>query len=148
MQTIINAPIQACFDASRSIDMHMASVPKNSKERAISGVTSGLIGLNEQVEWKAKHFGFYFRMTVSLTEFESPVLFVDEQVKGPFKNMRHQHQFEDKGTYTLMKDTFTFEAPLSVLAKLVEVLVLKWYLRRLLIERNAYIKKHLEASYT
>jgi ligand-binding SRPBCC domain-containing protein len=128
LQTIISAPIQACFDASRSIDIHMASVPKNSKELAIGGVTSGLIGLNEQVEWKAKHFCFYFRMTVRLTEFESPVLFVDEQVKGPFKKMRHQHQFEDRSTDTLMKDTFTFEAPFGVLGKLVEVLVLKWYM--------------------
>jgi ligand-binding SRPBCC domain-containing protein len=145
LQTLIKAPIQACFDASRNIDMHMASVPKSSKEKAVGGVTSGLIGLNEQVEWKAKHLGFYFRMTVRITAFKSPILFVDEQIKGPFKKMRHLHYFVANGENTEMRDEFYFESPFRILGKLVNYLFLKKYMTHLLMERNRYMKEVLES---
>ena len=44
----INAPIERCFDLSRSIDLHTLST-SHTNEKAIAGVTSGLIGLNEEV---------------------------------------------------------------------------------------------------
>jgi ligand-binding SRPBCC domain-containing protein len=147
LQTLIKAPIQACFDASRNIDIHMASVPKNSKEKAIGGVTSGLIGLNEQVEWKAKHFGFYFRMNVRISEFNSPNLFVDEQTKGPFKKMRHLHHFVSNGENTEMRDEFYFESPLGIIGQFVNYLFLKKHMAHLLMERNRYMKAVLENNH-
>lgn len=42
LETRINAPAGVCFDLSRNIDMHTASM-KKSKEKAVAGVTSGLI---------------------------------------------------------------------------------------------------------
>ncbi|WP_421978731.1 hypothetical protein [Roseivirga seohaensis] len=48
IETIIKAPVQRCFDLSRSIDLHQISTIE-TKERAIAGKTSGLIGLNETV---------------------------------------------------------------------------------------------------
>lgn len=59
LTTKIKASKQIVFDASRNIDIHQQSA-SSSKEKAISGVTSGLINLNETVTWRGKHFGFYF----------------------------------------------------------------------------------------
>jgi hypothetical protein len=53
--TIINAPIEICFDLSRSIDLHQHST-QQTREKAIAGRTTGLIGLNEFVTWRATHF--------------------------------------------------------------------------------------------
>ncbi|MFT5512607.1 MAG: hypothetical protein ACI8SE_001005 [Bacteroidia bacterium] len=58
VKTHINAPTERVFDLSRSIDLHQISTQQPS-EKAIGGKTSGLIGLNETVTWKAKHFGMY-----------------------------------------------------------------------------------------
>jgi len=41
--TDIGAAVEACFDLSRSIDLHLESMLA-SRERAVGGVTSGLIG--------------------------------------------------------------------------------------------------------
>ena len=49
--TAIKAPLEICFDLARSIDLHKISTAK-SKEQAIAGVTSGLIGMNETVTWQ------------------------------------------------------------------------------------------------
>jgi ligand-binding SRPBCC domain-containing protein len=143
LRTIIRAPIQACFDASRNIDMHMASVPKNSMESAIAGKTSGLIDFNESVTWRAKHLGLYFEMTVKITQLNAPFSFTDEQIKGPFKKMKHQHRFFTFENATEMRDEFYFESPLGFIGKLVNYLFLKKYMTNLLNERNRYMKEIL-----
>lgn len=66
IETTIHAPVQRCFDLSRSIDLHQISTIE-TKERAIAGKTSGLIGLNETVTWQAKHFGITQKLTSKIT---------------------------------------------------------------------------------
>jgi hypothetical protein len=43
-----------------------------------------------------------------------------------------------------MKDVFDFESPLGVLGKLANVLFLKSYMTKLLVERNRVIKEVAE----
>jgi hypothetical protein len=69
--TEINAPIEKCFDLARSIELHIEST-KQTGERAIAGKTSGLIGLNETVTWRAKHFGTWQNLTSKITEYNYP----------------------------------------------------------------------------
>ena len=49
------------FDLSCDIDVHTASMAA-SREHAVAGVTSGLIGPGQQVTWLARHFGITWRM--------------------------------------------------------------------------------------
>ena len=74
LQTHIQASIQTCFDLSRSIDLHLESTAETNEE-AIAGKTSGLIGLDETVTWRAQHLGIYWKMTVQITAFEAPHFF-------------------------------------------------------------------------
>ena len=143
LQTEINAPIERCFQLALSIDLHKASTAGTSEE-AIAGVTSGIIGLNETVTWRAKHFGCYFKMTSKITALTTNVSFTDEMIKGPFKKLHHQHFFKNQGTATLMTDVFEFEAPFGLIGKLAERLVLTKYLTRFLMVRNAYLKQEAE----
>lgn len=88
LHTLINAPINRCFDLSRSIDLHKIST-EHTKEEAIAGVTSGLINRDESVTWRAIHFGISQTLSTKITEFERSTFFVDEMVKGAFKSIRH-----------------------------------------------------------
>lgn len=54
--TEIQAPPETCFDPSRSIDLHLESMIV-AQERAVAGVTSGLIGSGEEVTWEARTSG-------------------------------------------------------------------------------------------
>ena len=145
LNTQIHAPIQRCFDLSRSIDLHTLST-KGTNEKAIGGVTSGLIGLNQEVTWRAKHLGIYQQLTTRITAFHAPTFFEDKMVKGIFKKMEHKHFFEQNGEGTLMKDEFSFEAPLGIMGSLVSNLFLVNYLKRFLIERNRTIKEIAESE--
>lgn len=127
-------PADALFDASRDIGAHVASM-RGTGERAIGGVTSGLIGLDETVTWRAWHFGIPFRMTSRITALERPHRFVDEQTTGPFRLFRHEHLYVERDGTTIMTDRVTLASP--VFGRVAERLVLVPYLRRLLIRRAA-----------
>lgn len=135
----IKAPIQVCFDLARSIDIHMESTA-HTHERAIAGVTSGLIGMNQMVTWEAVHFGIKQRLTSKITEFNPPTYFVDEMVNGAFKQFRHEHRFIERENGTLMIDLFDYTSPLGWLGNLADVLFLEKYMKDLLTKRNEHIK--------
>jgi len=145
LTTIINAPIQVCFDLSRSIDLHMVSTAETG-EHVIAGRTSGLIELNDTVTWRAKHLGVWQNLTSKITEFNPPNYFVDEMVSGAFKSFRHEHHFEESNKDTLMKDAFTFESPFGVLGTLANQLFLTKYMTYFLEERNKVIKDYAESG--
>jgi ligand-binding SRPBCC domain-containing protein len=134
--TYAHVPPEVLFDASLSIDAHVSSMA-GSRERAIAGVTRGLISLGETVTWRARHFGIWFTMTSRISELERPGRFVDEQVRGPFRVFRHVHTFEADGAGTRMTDEITAGSPLF--GALAERLVLVPYLRRLIRRRNDHL---------
>jgi len=145
LTTIINAPIERCFDLARSIDLHKLST-EGTDEQAIAGATSGLIGKNQEVAWRAKHFGIYQRLSSRITEFERPYHFRDEMIKGAFKSINHDHIFRESGSNTVMKDKFYFESPGWIFGDLFNNLVLTGYLRSLLTKRNQIIKRTAESG--
>ena len=145
IKTIINAKIQICFDLSCSIDLHTISTSK-TREKAIAGVTSGIVKLNDSITWEATHFGIRQKLTSKITQFEEPKHFRDEQIKGAFKFMKHDHYFEECEGMTIMTDHFQFSSPYGVIGKIVDVLVLKSYLRRFLIVRNSVIQEYAESE--
>ena len=138
-QTVVDAAVDVLFDLSLSIDAHLASMSE-SRERAVAGVTSGMIGVGERVTWKAKHFGMPFTMTSEIIELDRPHRFVDQQVKGPFRRFWHEHTFEPSPAWPVMIDRIEFEAPLGPLGRVAERLVLRSYLRKLIEQRNAFLK--------
>jgi ligand-binding SRPBCC domain-containing protein len=139
LTTKIKAPVALCFDLSRSIHLHVNSM-EHTKEKAIAGKTSGLIGLNDWVTWQANHFGLKLNMTIRISEFAGNDYFIDEIVKGPFKMLRHLHQFKQVGSFTIMMDEFIFKSPFGYLGKLVDKLFLEKYMTNLLLKRNEVIK--------
>jgi ligand-binding SRPBCC domain-containing protein len=145
LATIIRAAPERVFDLMRDVDVHQESSSATG-ERAVAGVTSGLIGMGESVTWRARHLGVWQELTVVVTEFDRPWLFTDEMVRGAFKRMRHVHRFEATPEGTRMTDELDFEAPLGPLGRLAEVLFLTRYMRRFLEARAAFLKARAEVE--
>ena len=145
LETQIGAPIEQCFDFARRVDLHVQSAAR-TRERAVAGVTSGLIGLDQWVTWEAFHFGVRRSMTMKITEFERPTRFADEMVRGPFKSIRHVHQFTERNGVTRMTDVFQYEVPAGIVGRLVDYVVLAPYMRNLLTERARFLKRLAEQT--
>ncbi|MCR4030820.1 MULTISPECIES: SRPBCC family protein [Flavobacterium] len=146
LTTKIKASKQTVFDASRNIDIHQKSASA-SKEKAIAGITSGLINLNETVTWRGKHFGFYLTHKSRITAMNLYDYFVDEMEEGKFKFFKHEHFFEEENGITIMKDKLQYETPFGIFGSLFDVLLLKKHLKKFLLERNKVLKEVSEIQY-
>ena len=145
LSTQIAAPVDRVFDLARCIDLHIDSTGK-SGERAVAGVTSGLIGLGQEVTWSARHLGVRQHLTVRITAFDRPTYFADTMLRGAFRRMDHQHHFEPTVDGTLMRDVFAFESPLGPLGQMADWLFLKRYMRSFLGDRNLVLKATAEST--
>jgi ligand-binding SRPBCC domain-containing protein len=145
VSTLICAPRERVFDLARSIDAHQDSTG-GTEERAVAGVTSGLIGMNAEVTWEARHFGVRQRLTVRVTAFDRPKHFQDIMISGAFKSMTHDHSFAEHPEGTLMSDRFEFKSPLGILGAIADRFFLASYMRRFIVRRNDVLKQLAESS--
>lgn len=142
--TEIAAPPEVCFDLARDIDFHMRSL-EGTHERAVAGVTTGLIGLGEEVTFRGRHFGIILEHASRITAFDRPHLFTDTMVRGMFRTYAHDHVFEPFEGGTRMIDRAEFAAPLGVLGRLAEALFVARYVKSLFHTRARAIKREAES---
>jgi ligand-binding SRPBCC domain-containing protein len=145
LETQIDAPIERVFDLARSIDLHQHSM-QHTGERAVGGITSGLIDLGQTVTWEAVHFGVKQRLTSKITICDRPTHLQDIMVNGAFKGFTHDHFLVEVETGTAMKDVFDYSSPLGVLGNMADLLFLEKYMTGLLRKRNAIIKQAAESE--
>jgi ligand-binding SRPBCC domain-containing protein len=144
LETKIAAPPERCFLLSLNIDLHRESTAQTS-ERAIAGVTHGLIGHNDTVTWRGRHFGLILTHETLIPRYERPHHFQDIMLHGMFKSFEHDHYFDLRPDgSTLMRDELRFAAPLAALGLVAERMFLRTYLAGFLKERNRLIKQVAE----
>jgi ligand-binding SRPBCC domain-containing protein len=146
--TLIQAPVERCFDLARSVEVHLlGNTHFGESAVASAGRTAGLIGEGERVTWRARHFWLWHELTSEITCLKRPDYFRDVMVRGIFRSMTHDHYFRQlPGGQTEMRDVFAFAAPLAVLGRIAEAGILRRYMRRLLQERNAAIRQVAESE--
>lgn len=144
LTTQINAPLQIVFDTARDIDLHQKSAA-TSNEKAIAGVTFGLINEGETVTWRGKHFGFYLTHKTRITKMDFYDYFLDEMEEGRFKSFKHQHLFKEENGVTFMKDHLEYETPYGIFGELFDILFLEKHLTNFLLARNKILKETAES---
>jgi ligand-binding SRPBCC domain-containing protein len=145
LTTFITAPAERVFDLSRSITFHEQSMA-HTGEKAIGGVTSGLINLNETVTWQATHFFKKRVLESKITAMTPYTFFEDTMVKGDFASLRHEHHFKQIKNGTIMIDLFNYESPYGIAGKIANTMFLTRYLKSLLVKRNLIVKEFAETD--
>jgi len=141
----VEAPIDVCFDLTRDVEVHTLTTSK-TKERAIGGVTKGLMEKGDSVTWEAVHLGVKQKLTAKITEMEKPYHFTDVMVKGAFHSFTHTHEFFEHGTGTIMKDRFSYISPFGLIGKIADKLFLERYMRNFIVMRANELKKIAEKN--
>lgn len=144
LMTWIDAPVERCFKLSTSIDLHLASAA-SIEEKAVDGVTTGLIGDGEMVTWNARHFGLELHHASRIDGWRPYAYFREVMVEGVFQRYEHEHFFAVMDDGTRMRDELRFSLPGGPLGRLVGTLVRK-RLTALLLKRNATIKRVAESE--
>ncbi len=67
-------------------------------------------------------------------------------VRGPFRYFKHDHIFQEQEQGTLMIDKLEFQSPAPLVRRMIDAVVLRGYLRRLLETRNRALKAAAESD--
>ena len=145
ISTAVNAPQDRVFDLARSIDLHLSGF-ESGHHYAISGVTRGLIGAGERVEWKGKAFGLWWKHRSEIVVYDRPRHFRDTMIQGAFHTYNHDHYFERHETGTKMRDVVEFEAPAGLVGKIADRLLVRTFLHKLIIQRAESIRQAAESD--
>ncbi|HEY2774333.1 MAG TPA: TIGR01777 family oxidoreductase [Candidatus Binatia bacterium] len=71
------------------------------------------------VEYKLRLHGVPVRWRTRIDLWDPPSLFVDSQVRGPYRSWQHTHSFEPLDGGTMIRDVVRYELPFGALGDLV-----------------------------
>ena len=143
VETLITAAPTKCFDLARDIDFHARSLA-HTGERVVDRPGHQLLELGDEVEFEGRHFGVRQRLRARIDRFDPPHYFRDVAVRSAFRTFEHEHHFEPMREGTRMTDHVRFAAPFGPVGWVVERLVLRPYLVRLIRNRGTEIKREAE----
>lgn len=144
LSTWMDAPMERCFLLATSIDLHLAATAAETQEKAIGGVTSGLLGEGDSVQWRGRHLGRWRTHTSKVDGWRPFSYFREVMSHGPFVRFEHEHHFALMDDGTRMRDEIRFSAS-GMMARMVEK-VARRHLIGLLKRRNALIKRAAESE--
>jgi ligand-binding SRPBCC domain-containing protein len=88
------------------------------------------------MEHRLRIHGLPMRWRSKITEWDPPLRFVDEQIRGPYLLWIHEHRFEERGGGTLVHDHVRY-------AVLFDFLLHQWFIRPDIERIFAYREKKL-----
>jgi ligand-binding SRPBCC domain-containing protein len=145
LERTIAAPVERVFALSLDVGVHVESMTAHA-ERIVAGIGEGRMTSGDTVTWSARHFGIRFRMTSLVFDVDAPRAFSDRQVRGPFAAFQHRHTFAPVPEGTLLRDEIAFRSPFGPLGRLVDALVMRRHLIRLIEQRNDVLAARAERS--
>lgn len=84
---------------------------------------------------------FPMKWLTKITNYEPPVKFVDEQLKGPYKKWIHTHSFNEINGKTIIKDNVKYDLYGGPLKYIIHKLFVKNKVRKIFEHRSEEIAK-------
>jgi len=81
------------------------------------------IGKGTIIDYRLKLFGLPFRWRTRIARWEPPKVFVDEQLRGPYRMWEHTHRFTERSGTTEVEDLVRYQLPLAPLGDLAHPFV-------------------------
>ena len=146
VRTRISTSAEQAFDRMLDVAAHVRDMA-GSKDRLLSPIPDGgVLRLGDEVTWLSHHHRVGFTTTSQVVEYDRPFRFVDLQLRGPLRAFRHEHLFIPIDNDIEMIDMVSYTARGGPIGRIIERWVLTSYIRELLEDRGAHLKKVVEAQ--
>lgn len=91
------------------------------------------------IDYKLRIRGFPVRWRTLISAWEPPFRFVDEQVRGPYRQWIHEHTFKEQDGGTMMRDSVRYRVPGG---SLVNRFFVRADVERIFDFRRKWLQKH------
>lgn len=144
--TLVHAPVDEVFDLARDVGEQKAAFAHTGARLLPPGRTRGLSATGDTVCLVSRHIGRWWRLDVRVSMMDRPRRIVVVQDRGPFRALRYHRVFAATGAGTLVTDELEWAAAPGPLGRLVDGAGLRRHLLRLLLARNAHLKRRAEVA--
>jgi ligand-binding SRPBCC domain-containing protein len=102
-----------------------------------------LLHAGAEIQYRLRWHGIPLRWTSRITDWDPPRIFVDEQIRGPYRLWRHEHVFDEVEGGTRVRDRVLYAAPAP---RFVERLFVRRDLERIFAYRQERLREIFGAS--
>ncbi|MCB0400733.1 MAG: SRPBCC family protein [Flavobacteriales bacterium] len=100
--------------------------PEHMNFRIIRSTVQHAIKEKDEIDYQVKPmFGISMRWKTLITDVNPPYLFVDKQLKGPYRYWEHTHRFTQTENGLLMHDNVEYDLPLGRFGRIFHPLIRK-----------------------
>ncbi|RYF07152.1 MAG: DUF1731 domain-containing protein [Deltaproteobacteria bacterium] len=105
----------------------------------IIGEPPNPVAQGSEINYTLKVGPMPLRWRTLIAQWQPDSLFVDAQLKGPYRAWWHQHHFEDAGSGTKMTDRVYYAPPMAFLGRAANAVLIKGQLQRIFWFRKSAI---------
>lgn len=145
---LVAAPAELVFDLARDVRVHTRGQAHTHERAEPPGRTRGLLVAGDLFALRSRHFGLTWHYRARVVVCEPPDRLVDVQERGPWRSMRHEQRFVQTGAGTLVTEELCWRSPAGPLGSVLDDLLLRRYLRGLLLIRAAHLRMVAEQIVT
>ena len=135
---VIDAPVETVFGFHEREDALRLLTPRFPPVRVVN--KSGGLAPGSRVELRV----IFFHWIALHTAYERHRLFVDEQIRGPFAEWIHRHEFEPVGGKTRLTDRVSYRLPGGALVNAAFGWMIRIGLHRMFLHRHKVTKQFCE----
>ena len=144
-ESLIRASPESVFAFHRQPDALNKLMPPWGSARVIQQGDISEVGARTIVEIRLLG-PFKSRWVSQHTVYESPRVFEDIQLQGPFRRWRHRHVVEPHPDGAVLRDEIDYEPPLGLLGRLFAPLLIQRRLSRLFDYRHEVTRVSCEGK--
>lgn len=144
-QTLIPAPLERVFEFFSRAENLERITPKSLRFEILSPMPI-VMKPGALIEYRLRLSGIPFRWVTKITAWEPNRRFVDEQLKGPYRQWIHEHTFESDGSRTRMRDVVDYAVPGGPLAPIINALFVKRQVQKIFAHRGDEIRRQFPGN--
>ncbi len=99
------------------------------------------------IDYRLRLHGVPMRWRTLIEQWEPERMFVDRQLRGPYRLWHHTHEFEPHAQGTSVRDRVRYEIPLGPLGSLAHAAFVHRDLERVFAYRHGAVVRLLESGY-
>ena len=141
LTTWVNAPVERCFKLATSAEFNSAAGSIGTHARGLDELQVG-----DTLVWHSWRWGLRLSHTSRIDQLRPVTYFREVMVEGGFRKYDHEHHFAPMDDGTRMRDEVHFVAPMGPVGAVMERVLLRKYVMRLLAERHSRLKRIAESS--
>jgi ligand-binding SRPBCC domain-containing protein len=138
LTTWVNAPMERCFRLATSVPFNRATKPASAEEDAFE--------VGDTFDRSAWYLGLHVSHTSRIEEIRPFTYFKEVMVDGGFRRFEHEHHFTPMDDGTRVRSEVRFSAGMGPLGLLLERVLLRRYVMKLLMKRHMRLKNGVESN--